>query len=163
MKRILEVILIIIFCIPGLRAQDLASGGESGTNRTEITARKLVFDYGKMTAVFEGEVVAKDPTMRIEAERLVVQLDSKTQQLQSARATGRVRITEQDRIATADEAEYTVEDGRLVLTGNAMVLRGTEQLSGTKITFWRTTNRVECERPVMILSPGKEGSKGWGL
>jgi lipopolysaccharide export system protein LptA len=160
MRRVLVTIGVAMLGGVGGLAQSPAA--EETTNRTEITANKLVFDYAKRTAVFDGDVVAKDATMRIESDRLIIQLDPQTQQLQAARAIGRVRITEQDRIATADEAEYTVADGRLVLTGQAMVMRGNERLSGAKITFWRTTNRVECERPVMILLPGKEGSKGWG-
>ena len=140
MRRVLVTIGVAMLGGVGGLAQSPAA--EETTNRTEITANKLVFDYAKRTAVFDGDVVAKDATMRIESDRLIIQLDPQTQQLQAARAIGRVRITEQDRIATADEAEYTVADGRLVLTGQAMVMRGNERLSGAKITFWRTTNRV---------------------
>jgi lipopolysaccharide export system protein LptA len=123
--------------------------------RTEITAGHLNFDYERMQALFEDKVVVKDPSMILESDKLWVVMDQASQQITSAKATGGVKITEKDRVATGDQAEYNAREGKLVLTGNAVVQRGLEVLRGTKITFWRGDNRIECERPTLILFPAK--------
>lgn len=127
----------------------------AGDRRTEITAGHLAFDYEKMQAVFEETVVVQDPSMRLESDKLWVIMDQKSQQITSARAVGNVKITEKERVATGDQAEYNAREGKLVLTGNAVVQRGREVLRGTTITFWRGDNRIECVRPTMILFPEK--------
>ncbi len=123
--------------------------------RTEITAGHLVFDYEKMQAVFEEKVVVLDPSMKLESDKLWVVMDQASQQISTARAIGSVKITEKDRVATGDQAEYNAREGKLVLTGNAMVQRGKEVLRGTVITFYRGDNRIEVVRPMMILFPEK--------
>ncbi len=132
-----------------------ASNAPAELRRTEITAGRLTFDYEKMQALFEERVVVLDASMRLESDKLWVIMDQTSQQITSAKAVGSVKITEKERVATGDQAEYNAREGKLVLTGNAMVQRGREVLQGTKITFWRGDNRIECERPKMILFPEK--------
>ncbi len=136
-------------------AEPVADATAEAPKQTEITAAHLSFDYEKMQAFFEERVVVLDPSMKLESDKLWVLMDQKSQQISTAKAVGNVKITEKDRVATGDQAEYNAREGKLVLTGNAMVQRGKEVLRGTKITFWRGDNRIECERPMMILFPEK--------
>ena len=123
--------------------------------KTEITAGRLDFDYQKMQGAFTSNVVVRDVEMTLETDYLWMALDPESQQISVARATGRVKILEKDRVATADQAEYNAREGKLVLSGNAMVRRGRELLRGQKITFWRGDNKIKCEPVSMVLFPEK--------
>jgi lipopolysaccharide export system protein LptA len=137
----------------GLQAAEPAAAPEA--KRTEITAAHLLFDYEKMQAVFDGNVVVQDPSMRLESDKLHVVMDQVSQQITTAKASGNVKIIEKDRVATGDQAEYNAREGKLVLTGNATVQRGREVLRGSTITFYRADNRIDVVRPTMILFPEK--------
>lgn len=149
----LAAILAAAWMAGAVSAVEPAAAPEA--KRTEITAGHLLFDYDKMQAYFEDKVVVQDPSMKLESDKLWVMMDQASQQITSAKAVGNVKITEKDRVATGDQAEYNAKEGKLVLTGNAVVQRGKEVLRGTVITFYRNDNRIEVARPMMILFPEK--------
>lgn len=141
-----------------------ASRGEPGaaTNRTEITAGTLTFDYQRRVAVFDRDVVVVDPAVRMESDRLTMTFDE-AQQPENATAVGNVKITEGDRVATADRAVYDVKSGQLVLNGRAVLRRGRETVSGNKIVFSRNDNVVTCSPVNMVLYPSEGQGLGKGL
>lgn len=151
---------IAVMVVSCLLADDVVMPVAAESRKTEITAGRMSFDYEKMNAVFETNVVVQDTEMRMESDKLWVLMDKTSQQISSAKAVGAVKITEKDRVATGDQAEYNAREGKLVLTGNARVTRGREVLQGTRITFWRGDNRIECDRPTMVLFPEKGQSLG---
>ncbi len=138
-------------------AAEPASGEQAAAEpkRTEITAGHMDFDYQKMQGTFTSNVVVRDVTMTLEADRLWMAMDTVRQQIKLARATGSVKIVEKERVATADEAEYNAGEGKLVLVGNATIRQGREVLRGDKITFFRGDNRIVCEPASMVIYPGK--------
>ena len=145
---------------PAARAQAPANAATNQPKQTVITAGRLTFDHEKMTALFETNVVVVDPDMRLESDRLWVLLDKTNQQINSAKAFGTVKITEKDRVATGDQADYNAGEGKLVLTGNAMVQQERNILRGTNITFWRGNNHVVCIPANMVIFPEKGQSLG---
>ncbi len=158
MKRREAMALGLVFALMsayGLSAGEAVAAPSPEARKTEITAGYMTFDYERMNAVFETNVVVQDPEMRLESDKLWVLMDKISQQITSAKAIGHVKITEKDRIATGDQAEYNAKDGKLVLTGNAAVSSPSKTLKGSRITFWRGDNRIECERPTMVLYPEK--------
>jgi lipopolysaccharide export system protein LptA len=108
-----------------------------------------------MQAYFEDKVVVQDPSMKLESDKLWVLMDQASQQITTAKAVGNVKITEKDRVATGEQAEYNAREGKLVLTGNAMVQRGKEVLRGRVITFYRNDNQIDVVMPTLILFPEK--------
>jgi lipopolysaccharide export system protein LptA len=151
---------VVMMAATGLSAAEAGDVPAPGPRKTEITAGHLIFDYANMNAIFETNVVVQDSEMRLEAQKLWVLMDKVSQQITSAKATGKVKISEKDRVATGDQAEYNAKDGKLVLMGNATVTRGREMMKGDRITFWRGDNRIECVPATMVLFPEKGQSLG---
>lgn len=61
-------------------------------------------------------------------------------------SSGNVIINFDDKVAVAEHAVYTSETCVLVLTGpNSKVTSGTNFVSGEKITFYRTEDRMTVE------------------
>lgn len=127
---------------------------------TVITSERLTFDQGEQMALFEGNVVVRDPSMRMRADRLTVRFDARNQ-AEMIEAEGRVIIQQEETTAWAQNASYEVESGRIFLEGQPRIRRGRDILEGDTITFWRDTNKMICEpRARLVLFPEGEGPRG---
>ena len=120
-----------------------ATAGE-GTNFTVITSTRLSFDQQKRQAVFDKNVVVTDREIKILADCLKVFFteDNKVDRIE---AEGRVTILRNDLKATGEKATYDIKEGKLQLTGNPLIQRDQDQLTGKTITLWRNSQRILCE------------------
>jgi lipopolysaccharide export system protein LptA len=142
---------------------------------TVVTSERLQVDYTSNTGTFEGNVLAVDPRITVRADKMVVlfgkseaaagtttgtveKVDAKMpRSLSKILASGGVVITQEDRKATSEEAEYTAADGKVVLTGNPSLKGPDGTVTGEKITFWRDEQRMEVESKTrLILFPDED-------
>jgi lipopolysaccharide transport protein LptA len=135
------------------------SGDTAAAGATEITSGKLVFDYKNHFALFEDNVVVKDPRLKLTADKLTVLFDEGGN-AKSIKAEGHVTITQEDKKATSEKALYDVDTGEIVLEGRPRVIRGRDTLEGEKITFWRDQNKLICTPGArLLLYPEKGGAR----
>ena len=146
---------LLIAVIAGLL---LTSGGSlyaqevvAPTN-TVITSDSLMFDYGRSTCVFEGNVVATDPRVKLECEKLYVFFDA-TNNVDSVVATDSVRVTQADRRGTCDKAVYTAKTGAIVMTGNAKLMRGRDAVNGDEIKIFVNSEKMICKPGRLVVYP----------
>lgn len=138
---------------------DALSAGES-TNCTVITSKRLHYDSQRGIAVFEGDVVVIDPGLNIEADQLTV-IFAEDKKVTTIEALGNVVITQEDKKGTGRKAVYYVQEGKVVLSGNPRIQRGSDELTGEIITLWRDSGRIVCEpNAVLKLYSTKEIMKG---
>jgi lipopolysaccharide transport protein LptA len=142
---------------------------------TVVTSERLQVDYTSNTGTFEGNVLAVDPRITVRADKMVVlfgqsdaaagtttgaveKVDAKMpRSLSKIFASGAVVITQEDRKATSEQAEYTAADGKVVLTGNPSLKGPDGTVTGEKITFWRDEQRMEVESKTrLILFPDED-------
>lgn len=114
-----------------------------------ITAGSLIADNKKKTVVYQKAVVVKRGDITMYADEVTVRLSpsGKTEKpgtedafkgagkVDTIEAKGGVKIVQQDKTATADEAVYYSSTDKLVLTGNPRVWQGDNVLSGTVVTY----------------------------
>jgi len=125
-------------------------------NSTVITSKKVMFDYRRMVAEFNGSVVVVDPQMRIESDGLTVAFNS-TNEVKSVTATGNVHIKQAEMIATCNKAIYTAKEGKIILIGDAKIVRGKNSVISDEITYWFNEERMICNKPgKVIVVPDKE-------
>lgn len=137
----------------------IVEAAAQGTNQTVITAKRLTFDYKRFIAVFEDEVVVEDPKVRIESDQMTV-IFHRTNDVKSVTATGNVRMKSQDKVATCKKAVYLADTEEVLLTGDAVLSRGRDRVSGDRITFYLNQERVICEPGRLVIFP-QEGGGGW--
>lgn len=126
---------------------------------TVVTANRLVFDYNKQYALFEGNVVVTDPNMQLKAETLIIKFDDNSD-VQSIVAKGSVTIEQNEMRAESGIAAYDVASGKIVLEEKPLVRRGKDVLTGDVITFWRDENKMVCEpRARLIIFPDRDGPR----
>jgi lipopolysaccharide export system protein LptA len=120
----------------------------------EITADRLISDSQNHWARFEGQVKAIQGDTTIEADHLTIyyksggdaQASVGTDALSKITAGGNVRIKFDNRLAVTDEAVYITDQRILTLTGSpARVTSGKDLVSGTVITFYRDSGRIEVQ------------------
>lgn len=143
-------LVVLSFAATGTLAAEPAS--EATDEPIEITADRLISDSTARTAEFVGNVRAVQGQTVIDADRLKIhyresgggQEGVDTESVDKIEATGRVRITLDNRVAVSDKAVYTTLDKKLVLTGpESRITSGKDTISGSRITFFRETGQLE--------------------
>lgn len=103
---------------------------------------------------FIGNVVVLHGHTRIQADRIKAfyhrekgHSDSgliRTGAIRTIIANGNVRINFGDRVAESTKAEYIIREGVLILSGpNTKVARGSNFITGSKITLYRNRERIQ--------------------
>lgn len=133
-------------------ADNVAPTGE----QIQITADKLVSHSGENYAEFIGNVEATQGSFVMRSDRLRIfyrrgaditkSKPSGGEAIDKIVAIGNVKIKSDNRQAETEYAEYTVNDGNLVLTGeNSTVTDGKNSIKGSKITLNRINGRITVE------------------
>ena len=132
---------------------DVRTAGEL----TVITSDRLTYDGERGLAIFDGNVVVSDPSLKLKSDKLTVIFADRSE-VKRILAEGRVVISSEDRRGWAKRASYDVASGQVVLEGEPRVMRGKDMLIGDRITFWRDENRVlvesEKDRTPTVQQPG---------
>ena len=135
MRNILFTFALILASTLSVSAQDfsVSFGGETDTSAPiELAADTLTVDQETGEAVFDGNVEISQGEMVLKAGFVRVLYSDETGDLVALRATGGVSITSGRDTATADAADYDVENGILQLSGNVAL-----DQQGAKITAQR--------------------------
>jgi lipopolysaccharide export system protein LptA len=134
---------------------------------TVVTSQRLHVDYANNIGTFEGDVLAIDPQITVRADKMVVHFGGEPDLTGERRgggikkiiADGAVVITQGERKATCEHAEYTAEDGKVVLTGNPVVEGPDGTVSGARITFWRGQDKMDVEAGSRLVIYPKDQKK----
>ncbi len=136
--------------VPVLAAE---TGEKSPPDPIEITADKLVTDNQKRSARFSGNVTAVQGDTRLTADQLTIFYKSNTAEgsagtndIERLEARGHVRIMFDNRLAVSNQAVYIIGERKLILEGpESKVVSGQDEITGTKITFYRNDGRMALE------------------
>jgi lipopolysaccharide export system protein LptA len=127
----------------------------------EITSGKLEFDYKARRVVFRDNVEVVQGAVHLRSDVLTVdyaQVEDK-QQLQMATADGHVVITQGTKKATGKHAVFDQQTRTVVLTGDAVLEEGSNQVSGDRIIVHPDDSRMEVlgqnRRVKVVLFPGQ--------
>lgn len=152
MRGVLLLLLVVLLLTPGPAAGEApppVPGGAGPTPRggaITISADRLEVDRKAHTATYAGNVVARDSTLTILADRMDFTFDEAMQQVQRVRATGHVRIAERGgREATADTATYFAREEKVLLEGNARAWQEENVVTGTTMTLYLREDRHVVE------------------
>lgn len=146
-----------------LMAVGLWAGVPADTQQTEveqtvITADTLLFDYQRSIAIFEGSVRVEDPQVILTCEKLFVYFDDQNQ-IDSVVARENIHIVQGDRHARAERAVYRASEGSIVLTENARLYRGVEELRGDEIQIFTHSEKVIATPARLVVLPGSAGQR----
>ena len=137
-----------------------------------ITADRMETNQDAKTIIFESHVVVKQDDVTIISNRLKVTLlpaENKPAPVDPTTAgrvdyiefEGDVKVTQQDRVATADKAIFYQKEQKIMLHGRPVVTKGQDRVEGNLITIYLKESRSVVEggsgKPVQaILFPEKK-------
>lgn len=101
----------------------------------EVAADSFAVNNADGTAIFSGNVQVKQGEMALSAAEVRVEYSPDQTDIARLLATGGVSITNLADNAVAREAEYTIETGIIVLTGDVRLTQGASTLQGQKLTI----------------------------
>lgn len=150
-NRLLLIVIIGGFCCYGgmdlpklLAAESQPAAAPAGGQKTIITSGQLTFETKRSpnVATFEINVVVVDPQFEIRCDKLVATFDSTSHQITHAEAIGHVIITQTGRVARAQKATYTPEDGKIILEGEPRIESQEGNVVGKVITYFRNSDKI---------------------
>jgi lipopolysaccharide export system protein LptA len=143
--------------VPGFGDFSLTSRKEP----IEITSDRLDFDYKGRRTVFRGNVEVVQGDVHLQSDTLTVdysQVGDK-QEIRAVNADGHVTITQGPKKATGTHAVFDQASRTVVLTGNAVLEEGSNQVNGDKIVVHPDESRMEVigenRRVKVVLFPGQ--------
>ncbi len=156
------VFSLLVAAVPASGAEPLS--GLHNDQPIEITAQQLEAFETEGKTIFSGDVVAVQGEFELRCEQLTVFFDQQQNQLRQLEAVGSVKITQQDKTATANKAVYRQADQVLLLQGQAELVQGENRISGDEITFDLVANKSvvtssPAERVKAVITPPKKQGK----
>ena len=136
------------------------------TQPIEITANALEVRQAEQLAIFSGEVVAGQGTLRLTADKVEVTYDEDnnsggdTGAIKNMVASGNVFISNGSETAQGDRARYDVDGGQITMSGSVVLTQGENVISGQTLTINLNAGQGRIEgtgsgRVKSIFTPGQ--------
>lgn len=120
----------------------------------EVTSEQLSVDQETGVAVFTGDVVIVQGEMRLAAPRVEVIYSEDQSSIQRLEATGGATLVSGEDAAEASRADYDIDTGLVVMTGDVLVTRGINVMTSDYMTVDLKTGSAEMQgRVKTILQP----------
>lgn len=101
----------------------------------EVSSDELSVDQQTGTAIFTGNVVIGQGNMRLSAQRVIVVYRATADGIAKMEASGGVTIVSGKDAAEAQRADYSIDEGTIVMRGNVLLSQGASALSADKMTI----------------------------
>jgi lipopolysaccharide export system protein LptA len=153
-KLLRNFLLISLLCLYAALAAHATDGKakapelkvkKPASEMIDVEADRLDVDKEKGEAVFRGNVKATQDNVIIKGATLTLLIDKATNKVDTLVVDKNVFIHWEDKDSTCDHAVYTISKKLLELTGNAVITRGPEKVSGQRIVIDMLTNRQQVE------------------
>lgn len=176
------VFVSLLICCPLTHAANGANASKQPLDMSEklatsqspihITADRMETNQDQNTITFESHVIVQQDDVTVTSNRLKVTMlqgDKKPASVESSPAEridyiefdGDVKVTQQDRLATANKAIFYQKEQKIMLHGRPVVTKGQDRVEGNLITIFLKEGRSVVEgsagAPVQaVLFPGKK-------
>ena len=144
------------------------SGGIVGFSASrapiDIASDTLEWDGKQNTAIYKGNVVAKQEDTTLYANTLTIVYDPDTKKLKEIIAVGNVKVVQLEKRATSQKATFDQDKNKVILDGQAVAREGTNVIRGERITYYVEEERSVVEpvkggRVSTSITPKEEGEE----
>ena len=161
MFRYFTILLVVATCgiLVAQEAKETAKPKETQEEQEwNITADSIEMLVDKHTIEMEGNVLVEDELVRLSAKKMLVHLDDDNK-LKSIEAYGGVTVRKLDSTesATGDTGSYDATSETVTLSGNCILLKDKNTLSGDKVVYDRKKNVITMKRATITLPVKKNG------
>jgi lipopolysaccharide export system protein LptA len=147
LKRGYLFALSLLLASPAIAQTNIALDGFSAdaTAPVEITSESLTVNRDTGSAVFTGDVVIAQGTLRLSADSVEVIYLEASGDISRLLAEGHVLFVTDTDAAQSDRAEYNLTDRRLIMTGNVMLTQGASSIASERMTVNLDTGEAQLD------------------
>ena len=159
MPIVLSLVLAAGLAVVPATAQETGFGRPQDTKLpVEVTSEQLSVDQKTGKATFSGKVLIGQGQMRLAADRVTVTyVQGDQSRISALHAEGNVTMVSGEDAAEARAADYDVESGIVVLTGDVLLTQRGNVVAGEKVTVNLETGTANAAGRVRsVLQPGSE-------
>ncbi len=167
-RYFIPMLVGLALSVPAVAQNDNPFGGfkHDRTAPIEITADAVEVRQAENLAVFTGNVVAGQGTLRLTANEMEVifdqenQSESETGAIKNVKAKGQVFLSNGSETAQGNQGEYDLDSGMVTMTGDVILTQGENAGSGQKLTINLNTGVANMGARVQLIFQPKrpEGS-----
>jgi len=117
----------------------------------EITADNLSIDQASGSAVFQGNVVMGQGDLRLSAGRVQVIYNDASGDISRLSASGGVTFVTETEAAEASTAEYNLDAGTLVMSGDVLLTQGASAIASDRMRVDLTTGAAQMDGRVRTI------------
>ncbi|MCK4713868.1 MAG: LPS export ABC transporter periplasmic protein LptC [Marinosulfonomonas sp.] len=155
----ITIALVAMPVMATAQGTQIAFGGlkHDSTQPVEMSSDQLQINQADGSAVFSGNVVIGQGTMRLSAARVVVEYakNGGGQRISKLHASGGVVLVNGGEAAEAREAIYSIDNGTIVMSGDVILTQGQSALSSNRMVVDLKTGQATLEgRVKTILQTG---------
>ncbi|NRB20618.1 MAG: lipopolysaccharide transport periplasmic protein LptA [Rhodobacteraceae bacterium] len=120
----------------------------------EVTADTLEVNQIDGSAQFEGNVLVIQGVMRLSADKVLVSYKPEQKGIEQLEAIGNVILVNGPDAAEAEHAEYSIDSGTVVMTGNVLLSQGNSTLTSNRMVVNLSDGTAQLSgRVKTILNP----------
>lgn len=138
----------------------LGGGAHDTSQPVEVSADQLDINQEDGSALFTGNVVVIQGAVRMAAEEVRVLYSTGDSgaagSIDTIRATGGVTLVTEAEAAESADAEYTIESGDIVMSGNVLLTQGVNTLGGDRLVVDLETGTGRMEGNVRTIFQSNE-------
>ena len=116
----------------------------------DVEADRMDLSKAEGTTVFSGNVKATQGDVLIKGAILTLYSGKDTSKIEKMVVERNVYIKWQDRESTCDKAVYVLDSKYMELTGNVVITRGQDRISGQKVT-------IDMVKDIHVVEGGPKG------
>ncbi len=117
----------------------------------EITSDSLSVDQDSGTAIFQGNVLIGQGDLRLNAGRVQVVYNDASGDISRLSASGGVTFVTATEAAEASNAEYNLDAGTLVLSGDVLLTQGNSAISANSMRINLSDGSAQMEGRVRTI------------
>ena len=164
--KVFESLAVVLMCLALpmdalAQAASIALGskGFDGSQQVEVTADSLSIDQSTGKAVFDGNVLVVQGTVRMSAGNVEVTYsmdqNGAPSGVASLKATGGVTFVTKSEAVEAREAVYSVESSVVTMSGDVLLTQGESAIAGDRLVVNLTQGTGQMEGRVRtVFNPG---------
>lgn len=155
-KTLVIAALAAIMGFPAMAEDSLLSKGRN-SGPIDITADSLEVSQNEKTAIFTGNVVAKQGAMTLKSRRMIVHYRDKSKgkdAIEKIEVEGGVVITTAEETARGRRGSYDTDRETVLLSGGVVLTKGNNVLKGSALEFNIATGKSR------MINSGKERVRG---
>jgi|TARA_Y100000815_G_scaffold274263_1_gene307807 lipopolysaccharide export system protein LptA len=117
----------------------------------EVTADQLDVNQEDGSAEFTGNVLIGQGEMRLSAPRVLVIYSQDSRNIQRMEATGGVTLVNGPDAAEAERADYSIDTGVIVMSGDVLLTQGANALTSDRMTVNLTQGTAQMNGRVKTI------------